>query len=508
MGAYDDILADATGKPRTTKSSDTTVGAPNPSKPMPKGPLDVLQAFGVGLKDIALPFAMQAAQPLTLGYRDKLAAWANDIPEDKKPEMQDKIDNYMSQHSNKVIDILGHTAGGLLGDVGISKGGAAVAPKVMGRPGFTGGGISGGITGAIGGVRDAWQDYTSGDPERVKRAIGDTLVSTAGGMSGGAATELLSPLVTWGGRVARSRMTPFDQREMNDLAFRAAEARARGYNATLPETMRLSNDPLLRNEVAPRLEGIMESGAKGQPGIGSVPGGSRIGARADLDRPASGPLRAEFDTRTSGPNNFYASAEEATREAKRAQAAADRTYGYDKPIYTRDPLPPSVERLRNQVYKEGLEGPAGVPKNLDPVPQGAPRSRAVIDEAINRETNPAVQRQARDVLADHHRRFAAEADAKNALDDFTRHRNAMENRPAVDMSPPQFTLGVPGKPFLRVGVDQLPLVKGADRRAAEILAADPMRAARKIGRQSPFTPWATGTGAEALLRYKDLMSED
>lgn len=504
MGYFDDLQAEAEGKPRPkSSSSETTVSTPNPSKPMPKGPLDMLKAFGVGLRDMTLPTAMAAADTLTAGHRDEWAARLGGIPEDKIPEMKDKIDNYMTQHGNAITNILGHTLGGTVGDYGVAKVGGAVAPGVMARPGFTGAGISGGITGLIGGVRDAWPDYASGEPERVKRAIGDTLISTAGGIGGGTASEVLSPLVTWGGRVARGRMTPLGQQEMNDVAYRIAEGRARGYNPTLPEAMRLSSDPLLRNELAPRLEGIATSGAKGQPGIGSVPGGNRIGARADLDRPATGPLRAEFDTRTSGQNNFYSSAEEATRDAKRTQLAADRTYGYDKPVYTTEPLPPSVEQLRNKVYKEGLESMPGVPPAGTP-----PRSRATIDEAIKRETDPAVQRQARDVLASHHRRFAEEGTAASTLDDFKRHLNAMENRPMVDMSPPQITLGLPGKPFIRLGIDQIPFVKGADRRAADMLASDPMRAARQIGRQSPFTPWATGGGAEALLRYKDLMAED
>jgi len=500
MGLYDDLQAEAEGKPRST------VRIPNASKPIPQTAADRVKGFLEGVKDIGLPIALNAAQPLTAGYRDKIASWATGQPEEKVTE---QVENYLGEKSNKVLNAAGHLAGGLVGDVGAGfmlKGGAKAAPQALGwadRPGFTGGGVSGGVIGGIGGVRDAWQDLISGDPERVKRGIGDTLVSTAGGMAGGAGAELVSPLLTWGGRVAKSRMTPMGKEELNDLNFRAAEARVKGYSPSLPEMMRLTGNPSLKHEVAPQLEGIMESGAKGQPGIRSSLPDKHTVARIDFDRPATGPQRAEWEARTTGPNNLYANAEEATREARRAQLAAERVHG-DKPVYTKEPLPPSVEKLRGQVAKESREGMEGVP------PRGTPeRARSVVESAIARETDPRVAQQARDILADQNRRLADKAKADRNVIDMQRHLNAVEVNPAVDMSIPSMTVGLPGgNPLLRIGLDKIPGVQAANRRAAEMITTDPMRVAKRIGRGSAMTPFAAALAAQFGKGYSSLMFDD
>jgi hypothetical protein len=448
---------------------------------------------------VTLPFALNAAQPLTAGYRDKIGSIVTGQPEEKVTE---QVNNYLGEHSNKPLNAAGHITGGVVGDIVTGLLGRAGLPSVFARPGISGGGISGGAVGAVGGVRDAWQDLKSGDPERVKQGLGDALISTAGGIGGGALSELVSPLVTWGGRVGKSRMTPLGREELNDLNFRAADAKSKGYNADLAELMRLTGNPSLKHEVAPQLEGIMASGAKGQPGIrGSLPDTHTV-ARIDLDRPASAPMRAEWEARTSSPNNFYAGAEEATREAKRAQLAADRVIG-DKPVYSPEPLPPSVERLRTQVAKESREGMEGVPS-----PGTPERARSVVETAISRETDPLRQRQAREVLADQNRRLADKAKADNNVIDMQRHLDAMEVRPTADMTLPQFTIGLPGKPFLRVGMDKLPFVQAADRRAAGMLSSNPMDAAKRIGRGSAYTPWAAALAAHAGKGWKDLVWQD
>lgn len=497
MGLYTDMQAEVDGKPRP--KPEATVRIPNESTPIPQSAGDRVKGFLTGIKDIGLPLAINAAQPLTLGYRDKLAAWVNDIPEDK---MKESVENYMGAKSNKPLDAAGHFLGGLIGDVGAGLGLKKVAPKVFDKPGFTGGGITGLGTGAIGGVRDAWQDLSSGDPDRVKRGVGDTLISAAGGAAGGAGAELLSPLVTWGGRVAKSRMTPLGREELNDLNFRAADARSKGYNADLAEMMRLTMNPSLKHEVAPQLEGIRDVGAKGQPGMrGSLPEDHTV-ARLNFDRPTTGPQRAEWEARTQGPNNLYANAAEATREAQRAQLAATRVVG-DKPVYSPTPLPPSVERLRTQVAKESREGMPGVP------PQGTPeRARSVVETAIGRETNPTAADQARDVLAGQNRRLADKARADRNVIDMQRHLDAVEVNPAADMARPAVTVGIPGKPFLRVGLDKIPGVQAADRRVADMLTTDPMKVARRIGKGSAMTPFAAALAAQFGKGYSGLMLDD
>src|SRR3954447_14807351 len=135
MGLYDDLQAEADGKPKSV------VRVPNASTPIAQNAMDRVRGFLTGVKDVTLPFALNAAQPLTAGYRDKIGSMVTGQPEEKVTE---QVNNYLGEHSNKPLNAAGHITGGVVGDVGTGLLGRAALPSVFARPGIGGGGISGG----------------------------------------------------------------------------------------------------------------------------------------------------------------------------------------------------------------------------------------------------------------------------------------------------------------------------------------------------------------------------